>query len=437
MPDDATPTFDLAIERAVLTTMLVDPAQITGLADMLDEAHFYDPFHATVFSAILTAYAEGDTGSLLVHRRLLEAGKLTNPDRRRQLSDIAADGPTNAPRRCAEELVTLAGRRKAAQLAARIQAAIHQGTQAETLTNLSEQLTTAVQPAAATVKTMIRLGDLIDGGLTAIERRKDREAAVTTGYTDLDALLGGGLRAGQLVVVAGRPSMGKSTVALDIARRTSISRKLIGAYFTFEMPTLELFDRALSAESGVPYAGIQSGELTDDNWARIGKTVGVMAEAPLFLEADNLAVRQIGNRCRTLAAREGELALIVVDYLQLVPATNRNGHREQEVAEVSRGLKALAIEMNCPVVAVAQLNRKPTERPDKRPQLSDLRESGSIENDADLVIFIHREDYYDKASPRRGEADLIVAKNRSGRLDTITVAAQLHYARFVDMAIPK
>jgi replicative DNA helicase len=205
--------------------------------------------------------------------------------------------------------------------------------------------------------------------------------------------------------------------------------------FSLEMAHQELTQRILASEARVDSMKIRTGKLAETDWAKIGKAIGRL-EVPLFLD-DNprVTVMEIRAKARRIKARYGDLGFIVVDYLQLMSSPKKTESRQQEVSELSRGLKLLAKEVECPVIAVSQLNRGPEQRTDKRPQLSDLRESGSIEQDADVVILLHRDDYYDKESPRAGEADFIVAKHRNGPTDTITVAAQLHFSRFVDMAI--
>jgi replicative DNA helicase len=201
------------------------------------------------------------------------------------------------------------------------------------------------------------------------------------------------------------------------------------------MSKVEIVMRLLAAESRVPLHVLRSGQLSDDDWTKLARRMGEISEAPLFVDdTPNMNLMEIRAKARRLRQRH-DLKLIVVDYLQLMTSPKRVESRQQEVAELSRGLKLLAKEVDCPVIAVSQLNRGPEQRTDKRPQLSDLRESGSIEQDADVVILLHRDDYYDKESPRAGEADFIIAKHRNGPTDVVTVAAQLHLSRFVDMAI--
>jgi replicative DNA helicase len=226
-----------------------------------------------------------------------------------------------------------------------------------------------------------------------------------------------------------------STVSMDFARNAAVKHNMASAIFSLEMSKIEIVTRLLSAEARVPLHVLRSGQLSDDDWTRLARRMGEISEAPIFVDdTPNMTLMEIRAKARRMRQRN-ELKLVVVDYLQLMTSPKRTESRQQEVADLSRGLKLLAKEIGCPVIAVSQLNRGPEQRTDKRPQLSDLRESGSIEQDADVVILLHRDDYYDKESPRAGEADFIVAKHRNGPTDTITVAAQLHFSRFMDMAI--
>lgn len=255
---------------------------------------------------------------------------------------------------------------------------------------------------------------------------------ISTGFLELDRLLGG-LDPGQLVLIAGRPSIGKSTLALDFVRSAAVRQNKPTLLMSFEMTEAEVMMRFVSAEARVPLHFLRAGQLSDDDWVKVAQTAAKVQEAPLYVN-DSCAssIRHVVAEARRAVA-EDNVSLIVVDYLQLLHIDRRVESRQQEVSEISRALKRLAIELSVPVVAVSQLSRAPEMRMDKRPVLSDLRDSGGLEQDADVVIFAHREDYYDKESPRAGEADLIVAKQRNGPTDIVTVAAQLHFSRFADM----
>ncbi|WP_285733241.1 replicative DNA helicase [Nocardiopsis sp. ATB16-24] len=225
-----------------------------------------------------------------------------------------------------------------------------------------------------------------------------------------------------------------STLALDFARAASIKNDMTTVFFSLEMGRNEIVMRLLSAEARVPLHTMRSGLMTDEDWARLARRMGEVANAPLFIDdSPNMSMMEIRAKCRRLK-QQHDLKLVIVDYLQLMSSPGRVESRQQEVSEMSRSLKLLAKELEVPVVALSQLNRGPEQRTDKRPQVSDLRESGSIEQDADMVILLYREDVHDKESPRAGEADIIVAKHRNGPTADVTVAFQGHYSRFVDMA---
>jgi replicative DNA helicase len=225
-----------------------------------------------------------------------------------------------------------------------------------------------------------------------------------------------------------------STLALDLARAAAIKHRLATVMFSLEMSRNEITMRLLSAEARVPLQAMRTGQLGEDDWTRLARRMSEVVDAPLFIDdSPNMSMMEIRAKCRRLKQRH-DLRMVIVDYLQLMTSPRRVENRQQEVSEMSRSLKLLAKEVDVPVVAISQLNRGPEQRNDKRPLLSDLRESGSIEQDSDVVILLHREDAYERESPRAGEADMIVAKHRNGPTTTVTVAFQGHYSRFVDMA---
>jgi replicative DNA helicase len=225
-----------------------------------------------------------------------------------------------------------------------------------------------------------------------------------------------------------------STLALDLARAAAIKHRLATVMFSLEMSRNEITMRLLSAEARVPLQAMRTGQLGEEDWTRLARRMSEVVDAPLFIDdSPNMSMMEIRAKCRRLKQRH-DLRLVIVDYLQLMTSPRRVENRQQEVSEMSRSLKLLAKEVDVPVVAISQLNRGPEQRNDKRPLLSDLRESGSIEQDSDVVILLHREDAYERESPRAGEADMIIAKHRNGPTTTVTVAFQGHYSRFVDMA---
>jgi replicative DNA helicase len=225
-----------------------------------------------------------------------------------------------------------------------------------------------------------------------------------------------------------------STLALDFARAAAIKHQLATVMFSLEMSRNEITMRLLSAEARIPLQAMRTGQLGEDDWTKLARRMAEVVDAPLFIDdSPNMSMMEIRAKCRRLKQRH-DLRLVIVDYLQLMTSPRRVENRQQEVSEMSRSLKLLAKEVDVPVVAISQLNRGPEQRNDKRPLLSDLRETGAIEMDSDVVILLHRVDNYEPESPRAGECDLIVAKHRNGPTATITVAFQGHYSRFVDMA---
>jgi replicative DNA helicase len=268
--------------------------------------------------------------------------------------------------------------------------------------------------------------------MEAIESRGAGLSGVPTGFADLDELTNG-LHPGQMVIVAARPAVGKSTLALDIARSASIKNGLTSVIFSLEMSQIEITMRLLSAEASIPLSHIRGGRMSDQDWNRVSAKMGQVSEAPLFIDdSPNLTMMEIRAKARRLKQRH-DLKLVIIDYIQLMTSGKRVESRQLEVSEFSRQLKLLAKELDVPVVALSQLNRGPEQRTDKRPMLSDLRESGSLEQDADVVILLNRPDLHDRDSDRAGEADFDVAKHRNGPTKMITVAFQGHYSRFADM----
>jgi replicative DNA helicase len=269
--------------------------------------------------------------------------------------------------------------------------------------------------------------------IDAIASRGGVALGVPTGFADLDAVTNG-LHPGQMIVVAARPGLGKSTLGLDFARSCSVKHGLTSVVFSLEMSKSEIVMRLLSAEARIRLADMRAGRMSDDDWTRMARRMSEISEAPLFIDdSPNLTLMEIRAKARRLKQRN-DLKLIILDYLQLMTSGRKVESRQQEVSEFSRQIKLLAKELEVPVVAMSQLNRGPEQRTDKRPQLADLRESGSIEQDADMVILLHRPDAFERDDPRAGEADLILAKHRNGPTSTITVAHQLHYSRFSDLA---
>jgi replicative DNA helicase len=290
---------------------------------------------------------------------------------------------------------------------------------------------------AGTGEDYVALSDSIEAAIAEIEAAQDSNGdlvGVPTGFTELDALTNG-FHPGQLIIVAARPAMGKSTFALDIARNAAIAQNKSTLFFSLEMGRAEIAMRMLSAESAIPLQSMRKGNIADSDWTKLAQVRGRINDAPLYIDdSPNMTLVEIRAKCRRLSQRVG-LKMIVIDYLQLLTSGKKVESRQQEVSEFSRALKLLSKELNIPVVALSQLNRQAEQTKDKKPELSHLRESGSLEQDADVVVLLHREAIGDTDHPRAGEADLILAKQRSGPTGTVTVSFQGHYSRFVNMKV--
>lgn len=437
-PADRTPPQDLAAEQCVLGAMLLSKDAIADVVEVLRGDDFYKPSHQTVFEAALDLYGRGEPAdAVTVADQLAKRGELLRIGGAPYLHTLVASVPTAANAGYYGKIVSeQAILRRLVQAGTRI---VQMGysaegevdglvdrAQAEVYDVTARRVTDDYQPLSA----------LMDGTLTELEtiaNRGDQMVGVPTGFSDLDELMNG-LHPGNMVIVAGRPAMGKSTVGLDFARAASIKSGLTSAIFSLEMARNEIVMRLLSAEAQVPLHHMRSGSMGDQEWTRLAQKMSAVSDAPLFIDdSPNLTMMEIRAKCRRLKQRH-DLRLVVIDYMQLMTSGRKVESRQQEVSDFSRSLKLLAKELEVPVVAISQLNRGPEQRQDKRPMLADLRESGSLEQDADVVILLHREDAYDREHPRAGEADFIVAKHRNGPTGTVVVAFQGHYSRFVDMA---
>jgi replicative DNA helicase len=433
-----TPPQDVAAEQSVIGAMLLSKDAIADVVETLREQDFYRPAHQLIYGTILDLYGRGEPAdAVTVSAELTKIGELGRVGGAPYLHTLVASVPTAANAgyyaRIVQERAVLrrlveagtrivqmgyAGDGEVDQIVDRAQAAVYDVTDKRT----SEDYL----PLSAVME-----GTLAE--IDAIANRGGVLAGVPTGFADLDGLTNG-LHSGQMIVVAARPAIGKSTLGLDFARAASIKHGLTSAIFSLEMSRNEIAMRLLSAEAQISLSNLRGGTMSDNDWQKLARKMSSVAEAPLFIDdSPNMTMMEIRAKCRRLKQRN-DLRLVIIDYLQLMTSGKKVESRQQEVSEFSRSLKLLAKELEVPVVAISQLNRGPEQRTDKRPMVSDLRESGSIEQDADMVILLHREDAYERESPRAGEADFIVAKHRNGPTATVTVAFQGHYSRFVDMA---
>ena len=435
---DRLPPQDIAAEASVLGAMMLSKDAIADVVESLREHDFYKPSHATIFGVILDLYGRGEpVDALTVSAELQRKGESARVGGAPYLHTLVQGVPTAANASYYAQIVhERAILRRLVEAGTRI---VQMGYQGQgNIDDVVDRAQAEVYDVTdkRTSEDYQKLSDLMGDALTEIEaigNRGGERIGVPTGFEDFDKLTNG-LHPGQLVLVAARPSLGKSTLALDFARAASIDNGLTSAFFSLEMGRNEIVMRLLSAEAGVSLHNMRSGMMSDNDWDKLARKMASVSEAPLFIDdSANLTMMEIRAKARRLKQRHN-LKLIVIDYLQLMTSGRRVENRQQEVSEFSRQFKLLAKELEVPVVALSQLNRGPEQRVDKRPMLADLRESGSLEQDADVVVLIHRDDAYDRESPRAGEADLIVAKHRNGPTGTVTVAFQGHYSRFVDMA---
>ncbi len=435
---DRTPPQDLNAEQCVLGGMMLSKDAIADVVESLREADFYKPAHAGVYGAIIDLYSRGEPAdAVTVADHLAKQGELVRIGTASYLHTLIASVPTAANAGYYARIVSeQAILRRLVEAGTRIAQMGYtaEGDVDNLVDNAQQQIYDVTSQRSA--DDYQPLSALMNGTLEEIEAIHNRDGemvGVPTGFADLDSLTNG-LHPGQMVIVAGRPAMGKSTLGLDFARSASIKNGLTSVIFSLEMARNEIVMRLLSAEAQIPLSNMRSGSMGEAEWTRLAMKMSQVSEAPLFIDdSPNMTMMEIRAKCRRLKQRH-DLRLVVLDYMQLMTSGRKVESRQQEVSEFSRQLKLLAKELELPVVALSQLNRGPEQRQDKKPMLSDLRESGSLEQDADLVVLLHREDHYESESPRAGEADFIVAKHRNGPTGIVTVAFQGHYSRFVDMA---
>lgn len=437
--DDRLPPQDLHAEQSVLGGMLLSKDAIADCVEVLRSVDFYRPAHEGIFEAILSLYGRGEPAdAVTVSDELTKRGDLTRVGGQAYLHQLISSVPTAANAGYYAQIVAeRAVLRRLVEAGTKIvQMGYAQGGgDVEDIVNAAQAEVYAVADKRGGEDYHV-LGDILEMTVDEIEVASGKSGEMTgvpTGFTDLDQLTNG-LHPGQMIVVAARPAIGKSTLGLDIVRSASIKHNLASVIFSLEMSKTEITMRLLSAEAGIQLQHMRKGTMREEDWTRLASTMGRVSDAPLFIDdSPNMNLMEIRAKCRRLKQRHN-LKLVVIDYLQLMSSGKRVESRQQEVSEFSRALKLLAKELEVPVVAISQLNRGPEQRTDKKPQMSDLRESGSIEQDADMVILLHREEAYERESPRAGEADLIVAKHRNGPTDTIVLAFQGHYSRFTNMA---
>lgn len=434
------PPHDIDAEQGVLGAMLLSPTLVVDIIETLVPDDFYRPAHQLIYNAIIDLFSNNkEIDPLIVAGRLDRDNNLERIGGSTYLHTLVSAVPTAANARYYAEIVAeKAVLRRLVAAGTRVVQLGYEGTEGaelETVIDMAQQQVFDIAQRHH-VEDYSVLADLIQptmDELDLISVQGGLARGIPTGFEDLDNLTNG-LHGGQMIIVAARPGVGKSTLALDFVRSCAIKNGKAAVIFSLEMAKSEIVMRILSAEADVKLSDMRSGRMTDQDWAKLVNRLDTIEHSPIYIDdSASLTMMEIRSKSRKLK-QVADLQMIVVDYLQLMSSGKRTESRQQEVAEFSRQLKLLAKELDVPLVAISQLNRGPESRTDKRPQIADLRESGSLEQDADIVMLLYRPDSQDKDDTRAGEADIIVAKHRGGPIDTVQVAHQLHFSRFKDMA---
>ena len=432
------PPQNVDAEMSVLGGMMLSKDAIADVIEILRSADFYRPAHASVYEVVIELFGRGEPAdAVTVGAELKKKGELERIGGLPYLHTLVATVPTAANAAYYARIV-----REQAQLRSLVEAGTRivqlgyttDGADVEGLINLAQSEVFAISEQRQTTD-YTTLEEIVPDLYEELERNANRDGGldgVPTGFSELDSKLNG-LRAGQMIIIAARPGGGKSTLAMDICRSAAVHNTMASAYFSLEMNRTELSMRLLAAESKVFLDRMIKGELETRDWQAIARTLDKISQAPLIVDdSPNMTMGEIRAKSRRMKQQHG-IQLIVIDYLQLLTSGGKAVEsRQQEVSEFSRSIKLLAKELEIPIVAVAQLNRDSERRNDRRPQVADLRESGSLEQDADVVLLIHRDDMFNKDSDRRGLAEIIIGKQRSGPTGTLELEFQGQYARFAE-----
>jgi replicative DNA helicase len=432
------PPHNLEAEQSVLGSLLIDRDAIIRVASFLRAEDFYTGANGLIYQAILDLYNRREPTDIVtlsdeLQRRTQydQAGGLS------YLSSLLNAVPTAVHveyyARIVERAATL--RRLIGAGTEIVDIGFRDGMDTEEALDAAERAIFAVSQRRQS-KDFVSMGEVLDrffDRIDYLQQNRGEVVGVATGFSDLDQLTGG-LQRSDLVIVAARPSMGKTSLALGMAYGAAVGHHKTVGIFSLEMSAEQLVQRVLSMETGVDTHRLRLGQIDDNEWDRISRAFGRLSEAPIFVDDSAAAsIMDIRSKARRLQAEQG-LDMIIVDYLQLMTG-RRSENRVQEISEISRGLKGLARELNVPVVAAAQLSRAVESRSDHRPMLSDLRESGSIEQDADVVMFIFREDKYEEDSEKKGIAEIIIAKHRNGPVGSVNLRFFDRTARFADLEL--
>jgi replicative DNA helicase len=432
------PPNSIQAEQAVLGGLMLDNEGWDKVAEHVSEEDFYRKEHRYIFRAISQLAAKMDPFDVVTVSEMLETmGEIDTVGGLAYVGMLAKDTPTAANIDSYAKIVR--DRSVLRQL-------IHVGTTisgsafntegqetSQLLENAERQVFEIAEQQQRGKSGFIPVRSLLAKAVDKIESLYEQDNPITgvsTGFTDFDEMTSG-LQASDLVIVAGRPSMGKTTFAMNLAENVAIKAKKPVAVFSMEMPGDQLAMRMMSSLGRIDQHKVRTGKLDDDEWPRMTSAINLLAETQLFIDdTPALTPTEVRSRSRRLMREHGQLGLIVLDYLQLMQSPSSGENRVQQISDISRNLKALAKELNVPVVALSQLNRNLEQRPNKRPVMSDLRESGSIEQDADVIVFIYRDEVYNEDSPDKGVAEIIIGKQRNGPIGTSRLTFLGQYTRF-------
>jgi len=427
----------LEAEEAVLGAVLLEPSVIDDVLAHMQPEDMFAAKHRTIFVAMAELHQEGQPIDLVtLTAKLQDKQQLSEVGGVGYLTDLATSTPTAANVvHYAQRVREAAIERRAMQRMRRLLNEAAAGNAAELVSEL-QRLSTELADETAEKQEASTLGSVLMDVYEQAERAAETGGrgvtGLATGYPDLDRMTTG-LHPGEQIIVAARPGVGKTAFALNIATNAGKAGKSV-IVFNLEMPAQQLAQRMLCAEANIDISRLRSGQLYPDDWEKMTTAIGRLSELPVMIDdSAGLTVADIRARCRRVK-RERGLDLVIVDYLQLLYGRRRrNDNREQEVADISRSLKQLAKELDVPVIALSQLSRSVEQRQDKRPMLSDLRESGAIEQDADIVAFLYRDDYYDRDSEKKNIIEIIIAKQRNGPVGTVELVFLKNYNKFVSL----
>jgi replicative DNA helicase len=439
-PAALVPPQNLEAEESVLGAMLLSETAIGAVTEILDASDFYRGSHGAIYRAMLGLWAKGEpVDAITLANELEERGELEQVGGSSRVAELAALVPAAANvdhyAQIVKEAATLRALIRAGQEITRLgQERIGETTE---LVDRAEQIVFDLSQERVRGD-FAHIGPLLTESFERITKLYEAGADVTgvpCGFRDLDRLTSG-LQPGNLVILAARPSMGKSALALCIAANLGVRSQTPVALFTLEMSKAEVTQRLMCSEAKVESNRVRSGKLTQEDWPRLTAACDKLMKAPIYVDdTGSITMMELRSKARRLKAREPALGMIIVDYLQLMTSGATAENRVQEVSQISRNLKVLARDLDVPILALSQLSRAVEQRHDKRPILSDLRESGSIEQDADLVLFVYRDEYYNgEESESQGVAELILAKHRNGPTDSVKLSFLRRFAKFTDHA---